>query len=245
MRLEQARKFVQFITPVWPDPPVAPKPPHNHYLLVPLSTDRGLCGGVNTVIAREARNRLNTAEDRGDKKVSVITYGEKSRAALEMQYRKTFAYTIGESGKSTPLSFDQVLELSDLIFAQKADVIDVVWNRFKSLLVYETNVASFYTFATAFDHSHFLTHEREGDNELFENLYQYRFACRLWGFLKELETVELSSRMNAMTSSNKNANEMSSKLWLKYSRMRQDKITTELVEIISGAIGVEEGQSKD
>jgi len=60
-------------------------------------------------------------------------------------------------------------------------------------------------------------------------------ASQVFHSLAENATSEQSSRMNAMENASKNANEMISKLTLKYNRARQSRITNELIEIISGA----------
>jgi len=60
--------------------------------------------------------------------------------------------------------------------------------------------------------------------------------------LAENNTSELGSRMQSMESSSKNASEMLSKLTLLYNRTRQAAITTELIEIISGASALEDAK---
>jgi len=146
---------------------------------------------------------------------------------------------ITESGKLNPLSFDQVCDLVDLVTKHKYDVMEVVSNKYKNMISYETISTNFYPMATAFDYKLFTHLELEGDIEIFQNFYDWRMACMFWWLFRELETVELSARMNAMSNSNKNAGEMAAVLWQKYNRSRQDKVTTELIEIISGAIALE------
>jgi F-type H+-transporting ATPase subunit gamma len=66
-----------------------------------------------------------------------------------------------------------------------------------------------------------------------------QLASVLYVGLLENQASELGSRMSAMDSSTKNANEMLNKLTLTYNRSRQAAITTELIEIISGAAALE------
>lgn len=73
-----------------------------------------------------------------------------------------------------------------------------------------------------------------------QDLYEYLLASQLWHSLMESATSEQSSRMNAMENASKNAKEMIDSLTLVYNRARQSRITTELIEIISGASAIEE-----
>ena len=77
-------------------------------------------------------------------------------------------------------------------------------------------------------------------NPPWQDLYEYLLASQLWHSLMESATSEQSSRMNAMENASKNAKEMIDSLTLIYNRARQSRITTELIEIISGASALEE-----
>ncbi len=73
-----------------------------------------------------------------------------------------------------------------------------------------------------------------------QDMYEYLVASQMWHSLMESATSEQSSRMNAMENASKNAGEMIDSLTLIYNRARQSRITTELIEIISGASALEE-----
>jgi F-type H+-transporting ATPase subunit gamma len=77
-------------------------------------------------------------------------------------------------------------------------------------------------------------------NDQFRNLYEFSHALLVHSFLAEGGATEQSQRMAAMENSTKSAVELMDMLKLKYNRTRQARITTELVEIISGAIAVED-----
>ena len=74
---------------------------------------------------------------------------------------------------------------------------------------------------------------------LVADLFEFQLASTLMARLLESNVVELSQRMNAMGNASSNADEMLAKITLTYNRARQAKITTELIEIISGAIALE------
>jgi F-type H+-transporting ATPase subunit gamma len=77
--------------------------------------------------------------------------------------------------------------------------------------------------------------EGPGRAEMLQDLAELNLATTLYSCLLESNCSEQSSRMSAMENSTKNAGEMLGKLTLTYNRTRQASITTELIEIISGA----------
>ncbi len=82
--------------------------------------------------------------------------------------------------------------------------------------------------------------EPESQEEVLDDLHEYTLASHIFHSLMEGATSEQSSRMNAMENASKNAGEMIDSLQLQYNRARQARITTELIEIISGASALED-----
>ncbi len=82
--------------------------------------------------------------------------------------------------------------------------------------------------------------EPESTEEVLQDLHEYTLASHIFHSLMEGATSEQSSRMNAMENASKNAGEMIDSLQLQYNRARQARITTELIEIISGASALED-----
>ncbi len=82
--------------------------------------------------------------------------------------------------------------------------------------------------------------EPESQEEVLQDLHEYTLASHIFHSLMEGATSEQSSRMNAMENASKNAGEMIDSLQLQYNRARQARITTELIEIISGASALED-----
>jgi len=84
--------------------------------------------------------------------------------------------------------------------------------------------------------------EFEGDEAvILQDLAEFRLAFAIYSTNLENATSEQSARMSAMESSSKNAGELLSRLTIQYNRARQAKITTELIEIISGAESLKSG----
>ena len=82
--------------------------------------------------------------------------------------------------------------------------------------------------------------EPEKTGETLHNLFEYTFASQVFHSLMENAASEQSSRMSAMENASKNAGEMIQRLSIQYNRARQTRITTDLIEIISGASALEE-----
>jgi len=242
--LESARAFSQSLTQLIPDPKAGDakdekKGPNRAF--VGITSDRGLCGAVNSVVIRDIKGRFNTMSE-ADKAVppTVCLFGEKARIALERNLGHYFSFAITEQSKLKRYTFKQALHLATILNDLKLDDSLLIYNYFKSLLTYETRAVPWPSLQTVLNsENQFVEYEIEGDNDFWENLYDFRTAVRLFHFFAETETSELSSRMNAMGGSAKNAGEMLDRLRLQYNRTRQARITTELIEIISGAVALE------
>jgi len=243
--LESARNFSQSLTQLIPDPKKEEgkeekKGPNRAF--IGITSDRGLCGAVNSVVIRDIKHRFNQMSE-ADKAVppTVCLFGEKARNALERTFGQYFSIAVAEQSKLKRNTFKQSLHMATLLNDLKLDDSILIYNYFKSLLTYETRAVSWPSLQTVLNNENqFVEYEIEGDNDFWENLYDFRTAVRLFHFFAETETSELSSRMNAMGGSAKNAGEMLDRLRLQYNRTRQARITTELIEIISGAVALTE-----
>jgi len=85
-------------------------------------------------------------------------------------------------------------------------------------------------------------YEIEGDDnksDVLMNLAEFQLASVLYNGMLENATSEMGARMSAMDNSTRNAGDVLARLTLSYNRSRQSAITTELIEIISGAAALE------
>eukprot|EP01006_Ploeotia_vitrea_P062197 TRINITY_DN8068_c0_g1_i1.p1 TRINITY_DN8068_c0_g1~~TRINITY_DN8068_c0_g1_i1.p1 ORF type:complete len:307 (-),score=186.80 TRINITY_DN8068_c0_g1_i1:178-1098(-) len=239
--LEKVRVFQAGVSDVWPEPSEDNKVPRDKTVLVAITSDRGLCGGVNSVISRHVRDKLNELQASGSELPRVVVFGDKGKAALERLYSKTFDTTITDSGKAKLVTFEQSSLLAELLQQQEYDQLQFIYNKFKSAIAYDTTVEPVYSHAVLEEEREFWKdYNFEGEQrEVLEALYEFRLAVRLHHMFMEAATSEQSARMTAMENSSKNAGEMIDKLQLVYNRTRQAKITTELIEIISGAAAAE------
>jgi F-type H+-transporting ATPase subunit gamma len=204
-----------------------------------MTTDKGLCGGVNSILCRMTRQLINKLED-SKKDVDLFVLGDKGRAQMRRAYSKQIICVAAE--RVMPYNFDLASSLTQDAMAsgKKYDQIHLVYNEFISAVAY---TASIKTITPLLDPSDPFLYafilEPEDDPEILQNFFEYTLATQIYHSLMENATSEQSSRMSAMENASKNAGEMIQRLSIQYNRARQTRITTDLIEIISGASALE------
>ena len=105
-------------------------------LLVVVTSDRGLCGGFNSSIARGARKKIAELEAAG-KTVKVLCIGRKGRDQLRRDHNDKVTETIDGVGKAR-LTYDEAaaiaLKVEQLFEAGEFDVCTIIYNQFKSAI---------------------------------------------------------------------------------------------------------------
>jgi len=202
-------------------------------LLVPVTSDRGLCGAVNSSIVRETK-RL--ARHLPPEKLQIAIVGDKGKAGLLREWGKNATWTFKEIGKKPPLQFVDSLLVADYLLQHSFDYCTMMYNRFVSVVqsvAQERTFGSKQYFIDKLDLDKFEMDDL--NQETLGDLYEYNIATSLFAALTEQATAEIGARMSAMDTATKNAGEMINALNLNYNRRRQAAITTELCEIIGGA----------
>jgi len=216
-------------------------------MYVMITSDRGLCGGVNSFVAKNTKAAIDVDVENG-KTPAVFIVGDKGSGPMARQYGDYLIGQVNEPWK-TAGNFDKAMIIADRVISampEGTDEVKIVYNQFVSAIVYETNIktiANFPMLASGDDDSKndlpFPLYKYEGELESTEesllNLFEFGLANQVYGSMIESATSEQSARMTAMDGASKNATEMVEALTIKYNRARQAKITTELIEIISGA----------
>lgn len=236
--LEIVRKFQTAITPLFEDVVTKPEDVKKR-LVVVVTADRGLCGSVNSQTSRKVRSMAKEM-DAKNADYSIACLGEKGAKALERMFATNYTVCLTDLSKFKTPSFQQACLLADHLYSQSFDQVEIVYNRFKNMIsfVNTTEVGfSFNTLNLQGIQSSLKDFEidEDGHRDMLRNLHEFRFAVRIYHILQENATSEQSSRMNAMGGSSKNAEAVIGNLQLLYNRTRQAKITTELMEIVSGA----------
>lgn len=214
------------------------------HLLVVATSERGLAGAFNTNIVRAARKKAEELERQG-KTVRFYLAGKKGRV-LRRFYPNGIAAD-HELGQHKVLGFDQAREVADDLIrrfeAGEFDVAHLFFAKFQSALVQEPvgiqiiPVAVPQGVETANDGGAAVTYEPD-EESILADLLPRNVAIQLFRAFLENGASEQGSRMNAMDNATRNAGDMINKLTLSYNRTRQANITTELIEIISGASAV-------
>ena len=220
-----------------------------NYIIVPVSADRGLCGGFNSSINRETFKLVKSLEGDG-KNVQIMPLGKKSRdffnRVMKDQIIESFVdLNISNTGYDSALQVSN--KLQELYFEEKFDKCILVFNKFKSAISQEVtkqqliplDVSNSSKEENADDSSAKAIYEYEPDEEtILKDLLPKNVSIQIFKVLLESDAGEHGARMAAMDNATRNAGEMIDSLTLKYNRTRQAFITKELIEIISGAESV-------
>ena len=219
------------------------------YIIVPVSADRGLCGGFNSSINRETFKLIKSLEKDG-KNVQIMPVGKKSRdffnRVMKNQIVDSFIdLNISSTGYDSALQISN--KLQDLYFDGKFDKCILVFNKFKSAISQEVTQQQLIPL-DVLESSKENKEDKEDDNTpnaiydyepdeetILKDLLPKNVSIQIFKVLLESDAGEHGARMAAMDNATRNAGEMIDGLTLKYNRTRQAFITKELIEIISGA----------
>ncbi|MGL5838343.1 MAG: F0F1 ATP synthase subunit gamma [Sphingorhabdus sp.] len=211
------------------------------HLFVVATSDKGLAGAFNTNIIRLARKRAEELKAAG-KKVKFYTIGKKAKDGLTRTYRNDMVAHV-EPGDLGKLGFDTVKGWSEDLTARfengEFDVAHLFFNKFVSVLTQEPTELQLMPIALSNDNapagaSASVEYEPD-EEEILADLLPRNVAVQLLRAQRENAASEQGSKMTAMDNATRNAGDMINRLTIQYNRSRQAAITTELVEIISGA----------
>jgi F-type H+-transporting ATPase subunit gamma len=217
-----------------------------NYMVVPVSADRGLCGGFNSSINREAFKLVKSLEKDG-KNVQLMPVGKKSRdffnRVMKDQIAESFIdLNVSNSGYESALQVSN--KLQDLYFDGKFDKCILVFNKFISAISQDVtqqqliplDVSESSKEVKEDNNDAKAIYDYEPDEEtILKDLLPKNVSIQIFKVLLESDAGEHGARMAAMDNATRNAGEMIDGLTLKYNRTRQAFITKELIEIISGA----------
>lgn len=209
------------------------------HLLIVATADRGLCGGFNSSIVRLAREHIATLLAQG-KTVKIITVGKKGADALRREHGSRIIDRI-ELREVKSINFAIASDLQSRILrlfeAGEFDVCTLFYSEFKSVIQQIPTARQLLpvTVPAAAKAPEAVYEFEPDETEILETLLPRYIAVQLFSALLENAAGEMGAKMSAMDNATRNAGEMIDRLSITYNRTRQAKITTELVEIISGA----------
>jgi F-type H+-transporting ATPase subunit gamma len=215
----------------------------NDVLFLVISGDRGLCGGFNSNITRDVKKFIIEQDGNFDK-CDLTFIGKKSYESFKGKNEYSIANFYKEF--MDDLSFEKAKiisdDLIDLFVSGKYKEVYMIYNEFKSAIAQEVILEKVLPIeAVESDEEINIPYIYEPSKiELLDRLLNQYLTTEIYRALLESYASEQGARMNAMESATSNADEMISSLTLTYNRARQAAITTELVEVISGAAAASE-----
>lgn len=207
-----------------------------NHLVIAITSDRGLCGAVNSTIGKIIRDMLLHLPAGND--IKLVLVGDKARTFLARHFSDHFLMSFTEVGKKPP-TFEDASKIAEALLNcdYKFDKATLYYNKFKSVVSFNTVDQPIFSFEQLQQAPSLALYDSV-DDEALRSYNEFLLSAFLFYALKEASASEQSARMNAMQSATKNANEMIEALTLTRNRTRQAVITRELIEIISGAAAV-------
>jgi F-type H+-transporting ATPase subunit gamma len=219
------------------DHPLAPKEKAAKALLIVISSDRGLCGGFNATICKSAEAFIRENSSRFAE-INLLTIGRKGFEYLRKRatVRKNYSNILSTMSYQEASLIGQ--ELIEGYLADEYDVVYLLYNSFKSVMSQDITLKQLLPIEPPQGPEEDFHPEaiyEPSKEELLAELFPKNVEVQLFHAMLESIASEHGARMTAMDSATKNATDMIAKLTLQYNRARQAVITTELMEIISGA----------
>ena len=211
-----------------------------HILLVVLTSDRGLCGGFNNNICKYAENFYYSHKDKQEMEFFFI--GKKAKSYFQFRgiESKDNMFNLDKE-VSYPLAAKVARQLMDHFTAGQYEGIYFIYNHFQSAVSQKVMEEVFLPIdlsKSSLDDSSGFSKDllfETSPKELLEELIIKHFTVQVYRCMCESVAAEYGARMSAMENAAKNAKEIISKLTLTFNKLRQSAITTELIEVSSGA----------
>jgi F-type H+-transporting ATPase subunit gamma len=207
----------------------------SNVLLIPITSNRGLCGGFNSAIIK-ATVQLAENKYKG-KQVHILTIGKKGNDILA----KNFHVIENNNEIFDALTFDNVAEIAEKIMhlfaAGSYDRVELVYNQFKNAATQIETIEQFLPIkplegevTTTIDYIF-----EPGKAEIVLELIPKSLKTQLYKAIRDSFASEHGARMTAMHKATDNATELRDELLLTYNKARQAAITSEILEIVGGA----------
>ncbi len=211
-------------------------------LQVIVTADRGLCGGFNSNIIRQA---VKDIQSKDEKEIQIYPVGRKGR---EYFSKRDYLLYANKENFFNHLKFEDATEISNSLIQvykeNKFDRIEIVYNKFKSavqqVITHEQFLPIFPDEEMKQDKSSVDFLYQPSKEEILSAIIPKHLNCQIWKILLESSAAEQGARMTAMDNATENAEDMIASLTLTYNRARQAAITKEISEIVGGAEALKE-----
>lgn len=238
-RLEAAIPFNQWTYEIYSEPTLLEDATFDELpkkcLVVPFTSEKGLCGGVNSFISRGTRDMIKKLDATG-KEVDVVIIGEKGRS----QMRRTIGEKVTRTATDvvSPGNYALASALATELLAAGAeeyDAIVMVYNSYVNAAVYYQKYKVITPLKSGEEDSEEILTAYDFDSEKSESmtdLYEFILSTQIYHTFMDAAAAEQSARMTAMENASKNAGEMIESLTLQYNRARQSRITTDRKSVV-------------
>lgn len=218
--------------------------PVKSVLFIPITSNRGQAGAFNSNVIKATLNRINTEYPEGGKNVNMI-FMPIGRKGYEFFNRRNVTMLGAHNDVYVNLRFEEVARIANEIMSGyeqgKWDRVEIVYNQFKNaavqilthevlLPVQRSEVA---TSAKTQEVANYIF--EPGQNEIVSKLVPEAIRIQLYKAILDSHAAEHGARMTSMDKATENAGELLKSYRLLYNRARQAAITTEILEIVSGA----------
>lgn len=208
-------------------------------ILLVVSSNKGLCGGYNNQLSKSVKRFL---KENGAENFQVYYVGKKVRELISKDYNSIKSFTFEAQDPSIMELRNIANELAAQFQSGEVGSIFVGFNKFLSAIAFEPTIKKVLPMTLTEAESEQYQEEFPFDfkyapsaeeilNTLIPEVYQASIQTAIYDAIAS----EHGSRMSAMESASKNSKEMIKKLTLKTNKLRQAAITTELIEVVSGA----------
>jgi len=214
-------------------------------LLIVINSNRGLCGAFNSNIIKATLERIHTTYGEQDEKESVdlVTIGKKATDFFTKR-----KYRVVESWDEVydSLTFNDVAPLAEKLMGfftgKKYDRIELIYNQFKNAAVQRLMVEQYLPVEPEESQQKESTTKAEPDfifepdiETILLELIPKTLRIQLFKAILDSYAAEMGARMTAMSQATENAKEILKQLRISYNKARQNQITREIIEIVSGA----------
>lgn len=207
-------------------------------LLIVVTSDRGLCGGFNTNLCKAGERYIKEKQAEFDQ-ISIMTVGRKGYEFLKSRHTvyKNFANMLSKPNYQAAAMLAQ--DVIEGYLAEEYDQVVMLFNSFRTVMSQDITFQQLLPIVpeekVAADENGVEYIYEPSVSDLLTEILPKNIEVQIFKAMLESVAGEHGARMTAMDSASKNASEMIGKLTLQYNRARQAAITTELMEIISGA----------
>ena len=207
-------------------------------VLLIISSDKGLCGGLNSRLFLTVKKFL----EKGNKEISTFFIGKKVRDLMPSKKQQGKLYEFQKNEPSFNEMESVITELATLFSSGEVSSVSVAYNKFRSAMDFTPTVEKVLPMALDENEKNQLKENYHFDflyepapKDILDTMIPQALISTLWCRLLEAQASEHGARMTAMDSAVNNCKEAIRIQTIKMNKLRQAAITTELIEVVSGA----------